>query len=105
MTMEIRGTLWRKYGHDRTYLTDEPAPRLGWIDNKTGTLTVDVEEHRDLLQAWVAANVLATVATRCAAVLVKPPTTARPHGNPEPGELAGAQLASPPLRWSWTGLT
>ena len=49
MTMEIRGTLWRKYGHDRTYLADELGTRLGWVDNKTGTLTVDVEEHRDLL--------------------------------------------------------
>ena len=56
MTMEIRGTLWRKYGHDRTYLTDEAGTRLGWIDNNTGALTVDGEEHRAALEAWAACN-------------------------------------------------
>lgn len=56
MTMEIRGTLWRKYGHDRTYLTDEDGTRLGWIDNNTGALTVDGEEHRAALEAWAACN-------------------------------------------------
>jgi len=49
----IRGTPWRRYGHDRTYLSDESGTRLGWIDNSTGALTVEVEERRSDLAAWV----------------------------------------------------
>jgi hypothetical protein len=50
--MEIRQTLWRKYGHDRTYLTDESGTRLGWLNNSTGELTVESEPHREVLEAW-----------------------------------------------------
>lgn len=51
--MEIRPTRWRKYGHDRTYLSDQTGTRLGWVDNGTGVLTVDVEEHRAALEVWM----------------------------------------------------
>jgi hypothetical protein len=69
ITMEIRGTPWRKYGHDRTYLKDEAGTRLGWVDNKTGKVTVDAEEHRASLETWVANNVPA------------PPCAAEPAAN------------------------
>ncbi|MBI1379241.1 MAG: hypothetical protein GC157_17445 [Frankiales bacterium] len=49
-----------KYGHDRTYLADETDTRLGWVDNRTGELTVEVEAHRAALEAWVTTNVEAS---------------------------------------------
>ena len=58
--MEIRPRTWRNYGHDRTYLADETDARLGWVDNKTGLLTVEVEAHRAALEAWVTTNVEAS---------------------------------------------
>jgi hypothetical protein len=57
--MEIRPTRWRKYGHDRTYLSDEVGTRLGWVDNLTGALTVDVEELRAALASWASAHLSA----------------------------------------------
>lgn len=54
--MDITATQWRKYGHDRTYLSIEDDVRIGWVDNKTNILTIEVEEHRNACEAWQEAN-------------------------------------------------
>ncbi len=48
--------MWRKFGHDRTYLKSDSGIRLGWVDNVTGGLTVEVEGHRVDLEAWLASH-------------------------------------------------
>lgn len=55
-TMEIQTTAWKKFGHDRTYLADDQGNRLGWVDNKTGELTVESTEHQEILQEWMHRN-------------------------------------------------
>jgi hypothetical protein len=54
--VDIVATTWRKYGHDRTYLSDPVGHRLGWLDNRTGELTVEAEEHRAALTEWSATH-------------------------------------------------
>lgn len=53
--MEIAASRWRKYGHDRTYLTDaETGTRLGYLDNLTGTLHVEADGALLDLETWMA---------------------------------------------------
>lgn len=54
--MSIEASRWRKYGHDRTYLADADGRRLGWIDNLSGMLWIEVEEARSELEAWLVVN-------------------------------------------------
>jgi len=48
--------VWHKFGHDRTYLKSGSGIRLGWVDNATGVLTVEMAEHRSDLEAWLASH-------------------------------------------------
>ncbi len=86
--MEIRSSTWRKYGHDRTYLADATDTRLGWIDNKTGQLTVEVEAHRAALEAWVTTNGEAPTPTATALPATTQAESARPTVAPVPLEHA-----------------
>ncbi len=49
-------TPWRRYGQDRLYLATDGDVKLGWIDNKTGILTVVADEHRTVIEAWAKAH-------------------------------------------------
>ena len=54
--MDITVTPWRRYGQDRLYLSTDEDVKLGWIDNKTGILTVVADEHRTVIEAWAQAH-------------------------------------------------
>lgn len=54
--MEIRAEPWRKFGHDRTYLKGSDDAALGWVDNRTGVVTVEDQRHRDAIEVWLAAR-------------------------------------------------
>ena len=54
--MDITVTPWRRYGQDRLYLSTNGDEKLGWIDNKTGILTVVADEHRTVIEAWAKAH-------------------------------------------------
>lgn len=53
---DITITRWAKYGHDRGYATAADGTTLGWIDRKTGVVTLadgaDVASVTDALVAW-----------------------------------------------------
>ena len=95
--MEIRSSTWRKYGHDRTYLTDATDTRLGWIDNKSGRLTVEVEAHRAALEAWITAHGEAPTFAAAAA-----PTPSQTESAPSAAVEEPVVLAPPP---TWTDLS
>lgn len=52
--MEIHEVRWKRYGHDRTYLKTSDGAELGWLDNKSGEVTVDDEQHRATINTWLA---------------------------------------------------
>ncbi|HUW77207.1 MAG TPA: nuclease-related domain-containing protein [Candidatus Nanopelagicaceae bacterium] len=61
--MEIEATVWRRFGLDRTYLKDTDGNGLGWIDNKTGVLTVESSEHRSVIEDYVRIHLLSQSGT------------------------------------------
>lgn len=54
--MEIIASPWKRWGKNRTYLNGANETRLGYYDHQTGELTVEVDEARTELEAWVAQN-------------------------------------------------
>jgi hypothetical protein len=58
---ETETTRWTRYGHDRVYVKlTETGEQIGWLDVKTGTVTVDDPTHTTALLAaatnWRAGN-------------------------------------------------
>lgn len=93
--MEIRSSTWRKYGHDRTYLADGTDTRVGWVDNKTGHLTVEVEAHRAALEAWVTTGVGAS-----APAAEAPPTAIALAESATAAPVPGPLEAAPEPTWT-----
>lgn len=55
MTRGFSERPWRRYGHDRTYVTYiATGEQLGYRDNKTGDLVPTTVAHLPLLQEWAA---------------------------------------------------
>jgi hypothetical protein len=81
--MEIEVTVWRKFGYDRTYLKDIEGNRLGWLDNKSGVLTVESQEHQSLIENYVQTHLLTDAGI------------ALPEGRPTPVIEAEKPLSSP----------
>jgi hypothetical protein len=49
---ETQATRWTRYGHDRVYVKlTETGEQIGWLDVKTGTVTVDDPAHTTALLA------------------------------------------------------
>ena len=48
---EVKVNRWRRYGHDRLYVSLADGTRLGWHDLRTGKATLERPEHRDEQQA------------------------------------------------------
>lgn len=58
MTRGFSERPWRRYGHDRTYVSEvATGEQLGYRDNKTGDLVPATAAHLPLLQEWSAATV------------------------------------------------
>lgn len=57
---DVRVERWRKYGNDRLYINRPDGRRLGWCDLATGTITVEDDDDRTVVQAavtrWHSAN-------------------------------------------------
>lgn len=51
--MSILATPWRRYGKDRTYLSQEDGTALGWVDNVTGAVHAESEEAALLITGWL----------------------------------------------------
>jgi hypothetical protein len=95
---ETQATRWTRYGHDRVYVKlTETDEQIGWLDLKTGTVTVDAPLHTTALLAaatnWRAANTPsgwsveppATAATIAGTLPPPPlPSWAAPVGLPIP---------------------
>jgi hypothetical protein len=47
---------WKRYGHDRLYVSDGEGHRLGYLDCKTGNVHVGDEVHRNAVTCAVAAG-------------------------------------------------
>lgn len=86
---------WKRYGHDRGYATAADGTKLGWIDLKTGKVTI--EDGAD------AASVNAALVAWSGASLASPAAPADPFdvlAEPEPGAveqdppLAGGEPAT-----------
>lgn len=53
MTRKFSERPWRRYGHDRTYVTEiATGEQLGYRDNRTGDLVPSSTAHLSLLQEW-----------------------------------------------------
>lgn len=52
--MALNSSAWRRFGHDRTYLTREDDTPIGWIDNSTGEIHAASDELRAEVETWRA---------------------------------------------------
>lgn len=98
--MDITATPWRRYGHDRLYLSTPEDEKLGWIDNKTGILTVLMDEHAAALKAWAQAHSGAaspttdlTPATGAENPVVAPPAVSAPVATPTTETVHSTSIA------------
>ena len=126
--MDITVTPWRRYGQDRLYLSTDGDVKLGWIDNKTGILTVVADEHRTVIEAWAKAHLdtmnatasalspSTTVATTVPQISASTPDAPGPVAEPAlktanstpsiaaPVTLTNTRGAAPVGRANWTDL-
>ncbi len=103
--IEITITHWSRYGHDRGYATAPDGAKLGWIDLKTGAVTVEdgVEPSAvtAALVAWSGAHLRDSAPFD---LLAEPAPTsvdrATTPSNVEPENVDGAFATLPDLRSS-----
>ena len=81
---------WKRYGHDRLYVNTSDGRRVGWIDRKSGAVTLEIEELREVFEATVRAHVPPTDASEVASETENDPT---PPADPV---AAGEPIAPPP---------
>ncbi|MBU6531395.1 NERD domain-containing protein [Streptomyces sp. A108] len=43
----LRVSVWKRYGHDRLYVNQPDGTKVAWLDRRTGSLELLVEEQRD----------------------------------------------------------
>lgn len=92
---EFQVARWQKYGNDRLYVKDGADAAVGWLDLKSGGVTLDrpesAAEFHAAIDAWRAAHVAApAVATEMAT----PPSAAPAPQTPAP--IAPALSPAPP---------
>jgi hypothetical protein len=92
--MDITATPWRRYGHDRLYLSTFEGEKLGWIDNKTGLLTVLISEHTAVLEDWARAHRSTAISTATAtpAIKVTNAFTAQPASVAAPADTTPIEV-------------
>jgi hypothetical protein len=54
VTEPLRVTRWRKFGHDRLYVSTGDDVRVGWVNLLTGERTLELEEHREAFDRALA---------------------------------------------------
>lgn len=103
---ELRVTPWKRYGHDRLYVSTPDGTNVAWFDRKTGELKLLVEHARD-----AALDALAPYVTEHAPPRPHQdsgaPAPPRPQDSPEndlalnrPGEALRRMLAAEaPGKW------
>lgn len=64
---------WTRYGHDRTYVQSSDGTRLGYRDNTTGTVVMEVEDRRADVLAALEESTPAAPALPPVTVLASPP--------------------------------
>ena len=90
---ELTVTRWRRYGHDRLYVSDDGDNRVGWLDLLTGALHLDqpglsAELDRALLSHF---GVQAAVAPTPAPT-PRPSIPVQPMAKPAPWEDLAARI-------------
>ena len=81
---------WRRFGHDRLYVTAAAGTKVGYLDLRTGTAHPEAEEHAAALEAAVE-RWRAEQDTRPVTVVAEPVPTVEPAA---PVEEAASPLAA-----------
>jgi hypothetical protein len=93
-------TRWTRYGKDRVYVKlADTGQQIGWIDVKTGTVTVDVAEHTTELLAAITEWKTSHSTTGWS---IEPPSLplAAPVGTPLQPPMPATGLPSPDTTWA-----
>ena len=81
-------TAWKKYGHDRTYLSTADGTKLGYRDNATGELVLLDEARRSEVELALAVDGPPPASTASGLPTVEPPPVEPPPLEPPPVEPA-----------------
>ena len=94
--MEIIASPWKRWGKHRTYLNGADETRLGFFDHQTGELTVEVDEARAELEAWVVYNTTDNPAADVTHTVVAavPPAAAAPPSQKSPRHVLVAAIST-----------
>jgi Nuclease-related domain len=93
-------TRWTRYGKDRVYVKlADTGQQIGWIDVKTGTVTVDVAEHTTELLAAITEWKTSQSATGWS---IEPPSLplGAPVGTPLQPPTPTTALPAPDTTWA-----
>lgn len=102
---DITITRWKRYGHDRGYATAADETKLGWIDLRTGVVTIedgaDAAAVTAALETWSATQSVTPERAVVAVSAALEPVVAPPVAS-EP--VAPAPQSSPASEPTWTDL-